>query len=91
MIIVIDNYDSFTYNLVQYVGELGAAPRVFRNDAITLDEIHALQPSHIVISPGPGAPRDGGISRDVIYEFGRHLCLAFAWATSASLTFSAAG
>ena len=57
MIVVIDNYDSFTYNLVQYLGEMGEELRVFRNDKITLEEIEALKPSHIVISPGPGAPR----------------------------------
>lgn len=70
MILVIDNYDSFTYNLVQYLGEMGADLRVVRNDQITLDEIHALNPSHIVISPGPGDPDDAGISLDVIREFG---------------------
>lgn len=66
MIVVIDNYDSFTYNLVQYLGELGAALKVYRNDAVTLSEIRALQPSHIVISPGPGVPTEGGISNEVI-------------------------
>ncbi len=71
MIIVIDNYDSFTYNLVQYLGELGADVRVFRNDQVTLDDIARLAPSHIVISPGPGTPRDGGISNAVIREFHR--------------------
>lgn len=70
MLVVIDNYDSFTYNLVQYLGELGAAPQVFRNDAVTLDELRDLQPSHIVISPGPGQPDDGGISNEVIRELG---------------------
>jgi len=69
MILVIDNYDSFTYNLVQYLGELGVEPVVRRNDAVTLAEIRALAPSHIVISPGPGTPEDGGISLDVIREF----------------------
>ena len=69
MLLVIDNYDSFTYNLVQYLGELGAEPVVHRNDAVTLAEIQALAPSHIVISPGPGTPNDGGISLDVIREF----------------------
>lgn len=67
-VLVIDNYDSFTYNLVQYLGELGARVHVFRNDAITLEEIRALNPSHIVISPGPGTPYDGGISLEVIRE-----------------------
>ena len=70
MIVVIDNYDSFTYNLVQYLGELGAELCVFRNDALTLDELRALRPAHIVISPGPGEPEDGGISNDVIRELG---------------------
>jgi anthranilate synthase/aminodeoxychorismate synthase-like glutamine amidotransferase len=68
MILVIDNYDSFTYNLVQYLGELGAELVVRRNDAVTVDDIRALAPSHIVISPGPGTPDDGGISLDVIRE-----------------------
>ncbi len=71
MIVVIDNYDSFTYNLVQYLGELGAELQVFRNDAVTTAEIKRLSPSHIVISPGPGQPADGGISNDVIGEFYR--------------------
>ena len=75
MIVVIDNYDSFTYNLVQYLGELGAALTVFRNDQISLDEIRALQPAQIVISPGPGDPGDGGISNDVIRELGPTLSL----------------
>jgi anthranilate synthase component II len=70
MLVVIDNYDSFTYNLVQYLGELGADIRVFRNDQVTLDEIKALNPDQIVISPGPGDPGDGGISNDVLREFG---------------------
>ena len=70
MLIVIDNYDSFTYNLVQYLGELGQEIKVFRNDQVTLDEIKALNPDHIVISPGPGDPHDGGISNDVLREFG---------------------
>ncbi len=70
MLVVIDNYDSFTYNLVQYLGELGADIRVFRNNQVTLDEIRALNPDHIVISPGPGKPGDGGISNAVLREFG---------------------
>lgn len=70
MIVVIDNYDSFTYNLVQYLGELGAEIAVFRNDQVTLEEIQALNPDQIVISPGPGDPDDGGISQDVIRAFG---------------------
>ncbi|HRO91998.1 MAG TPA: aminodeoxychorismate/anthranilate synthase component II [Promineifilum sp.] len=70
MVLVIDNYDSFTYNLVQYLGELGEDVRVYRNDRITLEEIAALKPDHIVISPGPGTPDDGGISNEVIRAFG---------------------
>ena len=70
MIAVIDNYDSFTYNLVQYLGELGAEIQVFRNDAIRVKALDALDPSHIVISPGPGRPADAGISSDVIRQLG---------------------
>ncbi len=70
MIAVIDNYDSFTYNLVQYFGELGADLTVYRNDEVTVAELEALRPDHIVISPGPGDPQDGGISNDVIRAFG---------------------
>lgn len=70
MLIVIDNYDSFTYNLVQYLGELGQEIKVFRNDQVTLEQIRELNPDHIVISPGPGDPDDGGISLDVLREFG---------------------
>ena len=70
MILLIDNYDSFTFNLAQYLGELGAALTVRRNDEITVDEISAMRPSHIVISPGPGRPEDAGISVDVIRRFG---------------------
>ena len=70
MLLVIDNYDSFTYNLVQYLGELGAAVEVRRNDRVTLDEIeNGLRPERIVISPGPGTPNDAGISLDVIQRF----------------------
>lgn len=69
MILIIDNYDSFTYNLVQYLGELGGDLQVYRNDKITVDEIGRLRPSHIVISPGPKWPRDAGISEDVIKAF----------------------
>jgi anthranilate synthase/phosphoribosyltransferase len=71
MILVIDNYDSFTYNLVQYLGELGEEIEVRRNDAITLDEIAAMKPDQIVISPGPGTPDDAGISVDLIRRFHR--------------------
>jgi anthranilate synthase/aminodeoxychorismate synthase-like glutamine amidotransferase len=66
MIAMIDNYDSFTYNLVQYLGELGAEVSVFRNDQVTVHEIEALQPSHIVISPGPGTPDHAGITLRLI-------------------------
>ena len=66
MILVIDNYDSFTYNLVQVMGEMGADMHIVRNDKITVEEVKAMQPSHIVISPGPGTPDDGGVSLDVI-------------------------
>ena len=69
MLLMIDNYDSFTYNLVQYFGELGEDVRVFRNDAITLSEIAKLNPERIVISPGPGTPAQAGISLSVIREF----------------------
>ncbi|MCB0634898.1 MAG: aminodeoxychorismate/anthranilate synthase component II, partial [Lewinella sp.] len=69
MVLVIDNYDSFTYNLVQYLGEFGEKVEVRRNDTITLDEIAAMKPDHIVISPGPGTPDDAGISVDLIKRF----------------------
>lgn len=70
MLLVIDNYDSFTYNLVQYFGEMGAEILVKRNDEITLEEIAALKPERIVISPGPCTPKEAGISREVILQFG---------------------
>jgi para-aminobenzoate synthetase component 2 len=70
MILLIDNYDSFVYNLARYVSELGFVRCVKRNDAITLDEIALLKPSHIIISPGPCAPSQAGISLDVILRFG---------------------
>ena len=70
MILVIDNYDSFTYNLVQYLGELGTQPLVRRNNEVTLDEIASLAPERIVISPGPGRPEQAGITLDVIKRFG---------------------
>ena len=66
MIALIDNYDSFTYNLAQYLGELGAEVRVFRNDQITVEEVAALAPSHVVLSPGPGTPDDAGITLELI-------------------------
>ncbi|HRZ87674.1 MAG TPA: aminodeoxychorismate/anthranilate synthase component II [bacterium] len=70
MILMIDNYDSFTYNLVQYLGELGATLEVYRNDKITLDGIRRLRPEKIVISPGPCTPKEAGISKEVIRAFG---------------------
>ena len=73
MVLVIDNYDSFTYNLVQYLGELGAAITVRRNDETTIAEVTALQPSRILISPGPGRPEDAGITLEIIREFGERL------------------
>lgn len=89
MLVVIDNYDSFTYNLVQYLEALDREVQVFRNDAITVQEIKSLSPSHIVISPGPGDPSDAGISNAVILELGReiptlgvclgHQCIAYAF------------
>jgi anthranilate synthase/aminodeoxychorismate synthase-like glutamine amidotransferase len=89
MIAVIDNYDSFTYNLVQYLGELGAEVRVFRNDTISAAELDALDPSHLVISPGPGYPSDAGVSNQIIREHGPrrpilgvclgHQCIAAAY------------
>ncbi len=70
MILVIDNYDSFTYNLVQYLGELGADPVVYRNDALTVEQVGELRPDAIVVSPGPCTPSDAGISVDVIRRHG---------------------
>ena len=75
MILVIDNYDSFTFNLVQYLGELGAEVRVVRNDKITVPEIEALKPERILVSPGPCTPSEAGISCDVIRVFGERLPL----------------
>ena len=71
MVLVIDNYDSFTYNLVQYLGEMNAELQVHRNDQITLEQIRALRPERILISPGPCSPRESGLSNDIIREFGR--------------------
>ncbi|HUU31830.1 MAG TPA: aminodeoxychorismate/anthranilate synthase component II [Phycisphaerae bacterium] len=91
MIVLIDNYDSFTYNLVQRLGELDAQAdlRVFRNDKVTVAEIEALGPSHIIVSPGPCTPREGGVSNDVIRHFAGkvpilgvclgHQCIGFAF------------
>ena len=73
MVLVIDNYDSFTYNLVQYLGELGATVVVRRNDEASLEQLRALPHSRVVISPGPGRPEQAGISLDVIKEFGSRM------------------
>jgi anthranilate synthase component II len=73
MLLLLDNYDSFTYNLYQYLSELGQEVKVARNDQITLDEIGKLAPERIVISPGPGRPEDAGISNEVILRFGANL------------------
>jgi len=70
MILMIDNYDSFTYNLVQYLGELKAQVQVFRNDALSIAKIRKMKPEKIVISPGPGRPQDAGISIDIIKQLG---------------------
>jgi anthranilate synthase component 2 len=70
MVLVIDNYDSFTYNLVQYLGELGAEVQVARNDAASIESIERARPAHIVISPGPGRPEQAGVTMDVIRQFG---------------------
>lgn len=89
MILVIDNYDSFTYNLVQYLGELGQESVVYRNDAITIEQARDMAPSHIVISPGPCTPLEAGISNDVVrYLRGRipilgvclgHQCIGYVY------------
>lgn len=73
MLLVIDNYDSFTYNLVQYLGELGAEMRIVRDDEVTLDEVETMQPERILISPGPGTPDTAGISLGVIERFATRL------------------
>ena len=73
MVLVIDNYDSFTYNLVQYLGELGARIVVRRNDEMSVDALRALEPSRVLISPGPGRPEQAGVTLDVIKMFGRHM------------------
>jgi anthranilate synthase/aminodeoxychorismate synthase-like glutamine amidotransferase len=69
-VVVIDNYDSFVYNLVQYLGELGAEPVVHRHDALTLDQLRALEPDAVLVSPGPGRPEDAGVSNEAIRAFG---------------------
>lgn len=75
MLLLIDNYDSFTYNLYQYLGELGAEIIVRRNDQVTLDEIEAIKPDHIVISPGPCTPNEAGMSCQIVEVFGPHIPL----------------
>jgi anthranilate synthase component II len=70
MIVTIDNYDSFTYNLVQFLGELGAEVKVFRNDEVEIEDIRKMKPDHIVISPGPGEPGDAGISNEIFRQLG---------------------
>ena len=85
MILLIDNYDSFTYNLYQYLSELGADVHVVRNDAVTLEDIEELRPEKIVVSPGPCTPLEAGISNDVVREMGRHTpLLGVCLGTSAS-------
>ncbi len=89
MILLIDNYDSFTYNLYQYLCELGAQVTVVRNDKVTLEEIEAMRPAGIVVSPGPSSPREAGISNDIIRHFGPrtpilgvclgHQCIGYAY------------
>ncbi len=89
MVLIIDNYDSFVYNLAQYLGELGWEPLVYRNDQVTLAEIEYLRPSHIIISPGPCTPLEAGISNDVIRHFAGstpilgvclgHQCIGYAY------------
>lgn len=73
MLLMIDNYDSFTYNLVQYFGQLGATVQVYRNDALSVEEIATLNPSHIVLSPGPCTPNEAGITLHVIRRFAGHI------------------
>src|SRR6202012_6053283 len=75
MVLVIDNYDSFTYNLVQYLGEMKADLTVRRNDEITIDQIRELNPDRILVSPGPCSPRESGLSNDIIRAFGPKLPL----------------
>ncbi|MDH5781924.1 MAG: aminodeoxychorismate/anthranilate synthase component II [Dehalococcoidia bacterium] len=94
MLLLIDNYDSFTYNLFQYLGELGEEVWVTRNDEVSLDEIAKKSPQHIVISPGPGTPEQAGISNDIIYKFGDsipilgvclgHQCIGYSYGARVS-------
>ncbi len=91
-VLVIDNYDSFVYNLVQYLGELGAEPVVHRHDALDLDALVDLAPDAVLVSPGPGRPEDAGVSNDAIVHFGAAgvPCSVCASATSASVRCTAA-
>ncbi|MEI3019926.1 MAG: hypothetical protein V8T52_06340 [Ruminococcus sp.] len=90
MILLIDNYDSFTYNLYQYIGELYADVKVVRNDEITIPEIEALAPQALIFSPGPGYPKDAGITVEAIRRFsGKLPCWACVWDTSPSVRRSA--
>lgn len=73
MIVIIDNYDSFTYNLYQYVGEIHPEVKVFRNDAVTIHQLKEMEISHLIISPGPGFPKDAGISSEVIRQLGKEI------------------
>ena len=73
MILIIDNYDSFTYNLYQYIGEMNPDIEVYRNDKITIDEIREKRPTHIIISPGPGFPADAGISEELVKKLGQYI------------------
>ncbi len=73
MLLVIDNYDSFTYNLVQYLGEMNVEMQIFRNDQISLEKIESLKPERILISPGPCSPKEAGLSNDVIQQFGKKI------------------
>ncbi len=85
MLLMIDNYDSFTYNVVQYLGELGADVHVHRNDEITIEQIRDLNPEKIVISPGPCTPNEAGVSLQVLEQFkGKWPILVFAWAIKVS-------
>ena len=73
MVLVIDNYDSFTYNLVQYLGEMNVELQVHRNDRITVDSVRALKPERLLISPGPCSPKESGLSNEIIRTFGAHI------------------
>ena len=86
MIAVIDNYDSFTYNLVQYLGELGAELGVFRNDQVTVEQIAERHPTHLVISPGPGTPDDAGISGKAIAYFSGRIPILGVWCSRGART-----